>query len=74
MELTPDCCDLWSHFLGRFDWMRDPESDVLLMPHVKTPSGLWRVNHCPSCGKDVRGCIVKPERVWTADIADRSAQ
>jgi hypothetical protein len=65
MEETPDCCEAWPKMLAAFYWFRfDEEPDYVAMPCIQT-SDLWRVNYCPSCGAEVRGCIVRRDRVKT---------
>ena len=65
MAPTPDCCEVWPKLLHLFQWMRpDGQPDLLMMPYYTVGVDKWRINFCPSCGKEVRGCIVKRERVF----------
>lgn len=51
------CCPVWPLLLHRFSWFRDEDGNRM-MPHYPEPGGMWRVNHCPSCGADVRSFIL----------------
>jgi hypothetical protein len=54
------CCAVWPKFVEHFEWLRDPDRNRAL-PHVTVDGVMWRVNHCPSCGKDIRGIIISEE-------------
>jgi hypothetical protein len=59
---TPDCCHEWFLVMGKFDWMAiDGQPDHRIMPHIPTQSGRLRVNFCPVCGADRRGCVVSAD-------------
>lgn len=63
---TPDCCEYWPKFWHVLNWMfpgGNPK-EVCLMPFIALPDGTQlRVNHCPSCGRDVRDCVVDRDRL-----------
>jgi hypothetical protein len=53
--LSTPCCDVWTQIMGRFDWMHyEKNPRIVTMPHIKSGDRLFFVNHCPSCGADVR--------------------
>lgn len=63
-EETPDCCEAWPMIATRLDWVRyEDYPEFLSMPHLKVGGHLWRVNHCPSCGTEVRDINMKRERL-----------
>lgn len=65
---TEDCCDVWPKLIARFEWMRYGDwPDLLTMPHFRVGKDAWRVNHCPSCGRDVRGIHVLRSRLEAPD-------
>lgn len=50
------CCEVWSKICGAFAWMKYSDCPrVMAMPHIKSAGSSWRINHCPSCGAEVRG-------------------
>jgi hypothetical protein len=62
--LSTPCCDVWIKVMGRFDWMHFEEnSDILTMPHIKSGEQRFFVNHCPSCGADVRNYMAHINKV-----------
>jgi hypothetical protein len=64
IEPTEDCCKVWGYIIHRFKWMAHEGAPTLLtMPHMAVAGQLWRVNHCPSCGKEVRYCVIEAERL-----------
>lgn len=66
---TPDCCAVWPQLWHLFNWMSPQgHDDVVLMPYAQAPNDAtkWRINHCPSCGADVRNCVV--DRARLADV------
>lgn len=67
---TENCCDIWPKFWPAFSWM-NAEIDgerMALMPHHQNANeaNKWRVNFCPSCGKDRRDMILKQETLADA--------
>lgn len=66
MEPTEDCCKVWPKLWWAFYWMTTEDRLHLVMPYMQAPNSghaqKWRVNHCPSCGADVRNCVVDRER------------
>lgn len=65
LKPTPDCCEVWPKLLQRFQWCAPDEyPDLLMMPFLRIDGVAWRINFCPSCGKEVRSCIVDKWRVW----------
>jgi hypothetical protein len=66
-EPTQDCCDVWIELVHLFNWkVLSNQSDLAVMPYVKGKGHEWRINHCPSCGKDVRDCVISRERLADA--------
>lgn len=59
-ELIADtvCCDVLEKM--NIGWMKLSDSERCL-PHIKDHNGdiMYKVNYCPSCGKDIIGIILK---------------
>ena len=58
---TEKCCDCFEKMLHAFQWFKpEGEYGVLLMPYIPDlyEPTKWRVNFCPSCGKDIRGIVI----------------
>jgi hypothetical protein len=62
-KVTPTCCDVWSKLIKSFFWyyfVNYPEYRA--MPCIPDTDGYkWRVNYCPSCGQNVRDCVIKED-------------
>jgi hypothetical protein len=56
---TVICCDVLERM--KISWMKLDDGSKC-MPHIKGSSdeNMYRINYCPSCGKHVRGLILKP--------------
>ncbi len=51
------CCAVFEDMVKMFSWMSYEHEGKKLacMPHIHGSNGeRWRVNHCPSCGREVR--------------------
>lgn len=60
---TPSCCSAWKDFRHNFKWYTiENHPTHMVMPSILGSAGYWRVNYCPSCGKEVRGSVW----VWSA--------
>lgn len=72
LAVSPNCCDIWPQILSAFDWWSVVDEPTrLMMPNIKTvnESGKqtsWRVNHCPSCGKEIRNVIISRDMLEIA--------
>lgn len=58
------CCQVLPEILNHFQWMSaDFEGEKkLLMPHFNTHGNIrYRVNHCPSCGAEIRDIEINEE-------------
>ena len=49
-----NCCDIFPLIKHQFEWMAFKDEGILLMPHFVVKGNGYRVNHCPSCGKEIR--------------------
>lgn len=47
------CCSNFKKISGHFRWMRTNDS-IYLAPHFPVADVKYRINFCPSCGKDIR--------------------
>jgi hypothetical protein len=47
------CCDVFPIIKHHFEWM-SLDKEILLMPHITINETKYRINHCPSCGKEIR--------------------
>jgi hypothetical protein len=55
------CCAVFEDMAKRFSWMGYEANGQRLacMPHIYGSNGeRWRVNYCPSCGREVRSIEV----------------
>lgn len=59
------CCSSFLKIAPKFKWMKLKNSgrEILLMPHIVASNSMIRINHCPSCGKNVRDVEIKPEQL-----------
>jgi len=51
------CCDAFLRMAPFFRWMTHDGGETLSMPYIldtDVDGTRWRVNYCPSCGKEVR--------------------
>lgn len=57
------CCEVFKNNLDKFDWYSFGETPdkKFVMPIMKETQ--WRVNHCFSCGKEVRSIEVPEEEM-----------
>jgi len=57
------CCDTFRKMLSAFQWFTytEEDSDTMLMPCIEVNGMKWRVNHCPSCGKEVRNVLISKD-------------
>ena len=46
------CCKSFKNFIKKFYWMTLDKKYI--MPYTYVDGIKYRVNHCPSCGADVR--------------------
>lgn len=54
-------CAVFEDMAKRFSWMSYEANGqrIACMPHIHGSNGeRWRVNHCPSCGREVRSIEV----------------
>lgn len=62
-EITEQCCEIWPKIADSFRWFVFADwPDLRCMPCINVNGVDWRVNHCPSCGKEVRSVIMKAEK------------
>jgi len=53
--ITP-CCNSFLKIAQTFSWMSYSDengNDILCMPHIFVKDIRYRINNCPSCGKEV---------------------
>jgi hypothetical protein len=67
MKQTIKCCDFFGKMRHHFDWFSyqdDNGQKVYCMPVLKSCDGhtKLRINHCPSCGKEVRNIELRDEK------------
>ena len=58
MSRFEECCDVFSQIKNKFNWFSyedDDDSKVFCMPSINS----IRVNHCPSCGENIRSIELK---------------
>ena len=51
------CCESFKHFINIFYWMTyfDKTDKIkYIMPYTYEDGIKYRVNHCPSCGAEIR--------------------
>lgn len=56
------CCEVFPKIVASFNWMIPEGSpNTLIMPNITTKEAKWRINYCPSCGKEVRSIAIDRE-------------
>jgi hypothetical protein len=60
------CCEYFKEFAGRFHWFNftdEKRGKIYCMPSIDSfkDDRMWRVNHCPSCGKEIRSIELTEE-------------
>jgi hypothetical protein len=60
------CCGVWPEIADTFGWMQDGTGNRR-MPYLPANGVLWRINHCPSCGRYVRDVVIRPAMQGTTD-------
>lgn len=50
-----------NRFLNWFSYSDDNGKRILVMPYIMVGGIQWRVNHCPSCGLNVRSIEIPEE-------------
>ena len=57
-ELNKVCCDVFKKNIHNFRWFKlEYQNDIeYVMPHIL--GTMYRINFCPSCGKEVRDIIL----------------
>jgi hypothetical protein len=68
IEETPDCCARWPLIRHTFRWLVfDSDHRQACMPNIRgTDGNEYRVNFCPSCGADRRGCMMDSDKLAEA--------
>ena len=65
-DINTPCCDVFMHLVKHFSYFTFADwpglANMFYIQDQDTDSK-WRVNFCPSCGKKVRGIILKVEDV-----------
>ena len=59
------CCDIFPKIARSFDWLKREDSNknhVFCMPHIVSDGIMYRVNNCPSCGKEIRSIEIQIEK------------
>jgi hypothetical protein len=61
---TPHCCEIWPKIVGAFEWFAfEDNPEFFTMSYISIALDMWRVNFCPSCGKERRMAILKRSTV-----------
>ena len=67
-KVSPDCCEVWPEIAPTFEWYRFEDwPDLVCMPCIRVGNTSWRVNHCPSCGAEIRMVIMKQGNAGVGD-------
>lgn len=56
------CCDIFTKMAQNFSWMsytNDKNESILCMPYLLKDNKMYRINHCPSCGKEIRSIEIE---------------
>lgn len=64
MELSIKCCEYFNKIRHHFNWysyQNESGEKVRCMPSLTSSDGctVLRINHCPSCGKEIRNIEMK---------------
>ena len=64
---TGICCDAFKAYAASFDWMvmGKGSQKSYVMPHIIADKIKWRINHCPTCGMNVRSIMLTPEQFFS---------
>jgi hypothetical protein len=60
IHLEPEqkaCCAAFEAFHDELQWIHVKEESVRIWPHLLIRGTRWRINFCPSCGKDIRELV-----------------
>ena len=57
------CCEVFEEFIITFSWFElkadnKNEIDLMIMPYKEIKGVKYRINHCPSCGGNVRDITI----------------
>ena len=57
------CCDGFRNMMSTFRWFsyKDDDKTMLVMPSIDINEKHWRINFCPSCGKECRSFTIEKE-------------
>ena len=57
------CCEVFKEIIFSFSWMTTGEGKdkFYCMPYIPISVNKWRVNNCPSCGKEIRNIRIPHE-------------
>lgn len=56
------CCNSFKDYVPYFGWFVTREN-ICLMPHFEIKDRKLRVNHCPSCGAEVRSIQIPKQEL-----------
>jgi len=60
--MNEHCCDIFPKLALTFSWMsfvNDKKESILCMPYIEYADIKYRINHCPSCGKEIRSIEIE---------------
>lgn len=56
------CCNSFTKIAKGISWMQfvdENKETILCMPYIKSGEIKYRINYCPSCGKEIRSIEIK---------------
>jgi hypothetical protein len=66
--MTILCCDSFKQLTHEINWFRYTDEDgviIMLMPcFIGSDNNKYRINHCPTCGTDVRQLKLTETEFW----------
>lgn len=63
LKQSIECCDVFKSTRQKFEWFSFDEDGkkVYAMPYIDNNGTKYRINHCFSCGKEIRDIQLKYE-------------
>lgn len=60
--MSEHCCTVFPKLALTFNWMsfvNDKNESILCMPYIEYSDIKYRINNCPSCGKEIRSVEIE---------------
>jgi hypothetical protein len=60
------CCNSFKKIALTFSWMSfhdNKNESILCMPYILSENIRYRINHCPSCGREIRSIEIPASKL-----------